>query len=226
MPAASICPCGAFRGSCIRVEVNILGVPVSKPAMSDPWDESQLVDRLRKKDEAAFAILVRRFQARLYGLAFAMTLDREESRDIVQEVFLKAYRSIGTFRGDSKLSTWLHRITVNQCLNWKRRWLRRLHRQRPLAEEGDEPSAATLPDERTPEAWLREKQLRRHYLQALQALPDKARAVYVLKELEGRSYDEIAATLRLNRGTVSSRLHYARKQLQSALEDFQDGDGS
>jgi RNA polymerase sigma-70 factor (ECF subfamily) len=194
--------------------------------MSDPWDGSQLVDRLRNKDEAAFAILVRRFQARLYGLAFAMTLDREESRDIVQEVFLKAYRSIGTFRGESKLSTWLHRITVNQCLNWKRRWLRRLQRHRPLVEEGDEPSAVNLSDVRTPEAWLREKQLRRRYRQALQALPDKARAVYVLKELEGRSYEEIAATLRLNRGTVSSRLHYARKQLQAALGDFQDGDGS
>lgn len=192
--------------------------------MSDPWDESQLVDRLRNKDEAAFAMLVRRFQARLYGLAFAMTLDREESRDIVQEVFLKAYRRIGTFREESKLSTWLHRITVNQCLNWKRSWLRRLRGQRPLSEESREPSAVTLPDERTPEAWYRERQLRRRYQQALRALPDKARAVYVLKELEGRSYEEIAATLELSRGTVSSRLHYARKQLQAALRDFQDGD--
>ncbi|KPJ78262.1 MAG: hypothetical protein AMJ54_04675 [Deltaproteobacteria bacterium SG8_13] len=195
--------------------------------MSDPWDESQLVDRLRDGDEAAFVMLVRRFQARLYGLAYAMTLDREESQDIVQEVFLKAYRHIGTFKGESKISTWLHRITVNHCLNWKRRWFhRRRWQQHPLSEESDQPSAVTLPDERTPEARIREKQLRQHYLQALQALPDKARAVYVLKELEGRSYDEIAATLGLNRGTVSSRLHYARKQLQSMLREFKDGEGS
>ena len=192
--------------------------------MSDPWDESGLVDRLRKKDEAAFAMLVRRFQARLYGLAYAMTLDREESRDIVQEVFLRAYRSIGTFRGDSKLSSWLHRITVNQCLNWKRRLFRRRHGQQSLREESDEPSAVTLPDEITPEDRLREQQLQLRYRQALQTLPDKARAVYLLKELEGLSYDEIAKTLNLNRGTVSSRLHYARKQLQSALREFQDGD--
>jgi RNA polymerase sigma-70 factor (ECF subfamily) len=154
-----------------------------------------------------------------------MTLDREESRDIVQEVFLKAYRNIGTFRGQSKLSTWLHRITVNQCLNWKRRWFRRRRwQQQPLSEESAEPSAVTLPDERTPEALFRGKQLQQHYLEALQALPDKARAVYVLKEIEGQSYDEIAATLGLNRGTVSSRLHHARKKLQSVLRGFQDGE--
>ncbi len=193
--------------------------------MSDPWDESQLVDRLRDGEEAAFAMLVRRFQARLYGLAYAMTLDREESRDIVQEVFLKAFRNIDTFKGESKLSTWLHRITVNQCLNWKRRWFqRRREYRRPLAEESEDPSAVTLPDEHTPETRLREEQLRQHYMEALQALPDKARAVYVLKELEGLSYDEIAVTLRLSRGTVSSRLHYARKRLQSALRDYQHGD--
>lgn len=193
--------------------------------MSDPLDESQLVDRLRDGEEAAFVMLVRRFQARLYGLAYAMTLDREESRDIVQEVFLKAYRNINTFKGESKLSTWLHRITVNQCLNWKRRWFqRRRWYQRPLAEESEDPSAVTLSDGHTPETRLREEQLQQHYMQALQALPEKARAVYVLKELEGMSYDEIAVTLRLNRGTVSSRLHYARKRLQSALRDYQHGD--
>lgn len=195
--------------------------------MSEPRDESQLVDRLKDGDESAFVVLVRRFQARLYGLAYAMTLDREESRDIVQEVFLKAFRSIGTFRGESALATWLHRITVNQCLNWKRRWFRRRRwQQQPLAEESDQTAAVVPADERTPESRVREKQLQQRYRQALQRLPDKARAVYVLKELEGLSYDEIAATLKLNRGTVSSRLHYARKQLQSALQEYQNGEGS
>lgn len=206
-------------------ELSFLDHPVSKQPMSDPWDESRLIDRLKDGDEAAFAMLVRQFQARLYGLAHAMTLDREESQDIVQEVFLKAHRNIGSFRGDSKLSTWLHRITVNLCLNWKRRWFRqRRWQHHSLSEESVEPSAVTLANDRTPETNLREKQLRKRYLQALQTLPDKARAVYVLKEIEGLSYNEIATTLGLNRGTVSSRLHYARKQLQSAVRDFQDGE--
>ena len=205
-------------------KMNILNLLVSNPTMSDPLDESQLVARLRDGDEAAFAMLVRRYQTRLYGLAYAMTLDREESRDIVQEVFLKAFRHIGTFKGESKLSTWLHRITVNQCLNWKRRWVRRrVGQHRALSEESGESAAVTLPDERTPETRFRQEQLRRQFLEALQALPGKARAVYVLKEIEERSYDEIAQTLGISRGTVSSRLHYARRRLQSALQHYHNG---
>lgn len=214
-------------GKCRRCELNSLDYPVSNPTMSDPWDESRLVDRLKNKDEAAFEMLVRQFQARLYTLAYAMTHDRQESQDIVQEVFLKAYRHIGSFKGDAKLSTWLHRITVNQCLNWKRHWLRRRRwQQRPLAEDNDHPSAVVLTDERTPEASFSEKQLHRRYVQALQSLPEKVRAVYVLKELEGLSYDEIATTLRLRRGTVGSRLHHARRQLQAVVRQYQDGEKS
>lgn len=203
----------------------ILDKSVSKSINSENWDEEQLLARLKKGDEGAFAILVRRFQVKLFGLAYALIMDHEESQDIVQEVFLKAYQNIGQFRGQAKLSTWLHRITINQCLNWKRRWSRRRRWQhRSLENDGKDSFLELLTDHNTPEVLYQNKELQQRYWRALQALPEKARTVFVLKELEGLSYDEIATTLRLNRGTVSSRLHYARNYLKRLLKPYQSGE--
>ena len=198
---------------------------MSKTINNEAWGEEKLVARLKKGDEAAFAVLVRRFQAKLFGLAYALTMDHEESQDIVQEVFLKAYQNIGKFKGRAKLSTWLHRITINQCLNWKRRWFRRRRsHHRSLDSDGNDLSLEPLIDNSTPEKRYHYKELQQKYWTALQALPENARTVFVLKELEGLSYDEIATTLRLNRGTVSSRLHYARKYLKKVLQPYQRGE--
>ena len=198
---------------------------MSKSINSEPWDEEQLLARLKKGDEGAFAIMVRHFQAKLFGLAYALTSDPDESQDIVQEVFLKTYQNIGKFKGQAKLSTWLHRITINQCLNWKRRWSRRRRWQHcSLEHDSNESFMEPLTDDSTPEMRYQDKELLQKYWTAIQALPEKARTVFVLKELEGLSYDEIATTLRLNRGTVSSRLHYARKYLKKVLQPYQSGE--
>ena len=198
---------------------------MSKSTNSETWDEEQLVARLKKGDEGAFAILVRHFQAKLFGLAYALIMDHGESQDIVQEVFLKAYQNIGKFKGQAKLSTWLHRITINECLNWKRRWFqRRRWQHRSLESNGNDLFLEPLTDDITPEMRYQYKELQQKYWTALQALPEKTRTVFVLKELEGLSYDEIATTLRLNRGTVSSRLHSARKYLKRILQPYQNGE--
>jgi RNA polymerase sigma-70 factor (ECF subfamily) len=216
-------PRAAIISACDRLK--ILDKLVSNSTNKETWDEEQLVARLKKGDEGAFAILVRRFQAKLFGLAYALIMDHEESQDIVQEVFLKAYQNIGKFKGQAKLSTWLHRITINQCLNWKRRWFRRRRSQhRSLDSDGNDLLQEPLTDDITPENRYQYKELQQKYWTALQALPENARTVFVLKELEGLSYDEIATTLRLNRGTVSSRLHYARKYLKKVLQPYQSGE--
>ena len=93
---------------------------MSNTLNKDDWDDDQLVARLQQGSEAAFSVLIRRYESRLYKVALGITGDPEESRDVLQEVFLKVHQSIGKFKGQSKLSTWLHRITVNHCLNWKR----------------------------------------------------------------------------------------------------------
>ena len=176
----------------------------------------------RGHDEA-FRTLIRQYQERLFSIALGMTHDREESLDIVQEVFIKVFKNISKFQEKSKLSTWLYRITVNHCLNWKRRWKSRFkwHHQ-PLESDayGDYPELGS--DEYYPETLFQNKEFKKRFTEALNDLPSDAKTVFVLKELEGLSYDEIAATLKIKRGTVSSRLFYARKKLSASLGHYLD----
>jgi RNA polymerase sigma-70 factor (ECF subfamily) len=182
-------------------------------------DENRLVALLKEGDQTAFRLLIRKYQSKLYSIAYGITLDREESLDIVQDVFLKVHEKIHTFRAESSLATWLHRITVNLCLNWKRRWARRFrwHHQ-PLEHEdgGDYPELGT--SDTAPETLYEQKELKDILWNQLKKLPHEARAVFVLKEMEGLSYDEIAGVLNIKTGTVSSRLFYAREKLRKGLK--------
>ncbi|MCP4664759.1 MAG: sigma-70 family RNA polymerase sigma factor [Deltaproteobacteria bacterium] len=180
---------------------------------------------LKQGHEEAFRVLVRRYQKKLFGIAYGITLDREESLEIVQEVFLKVFQKIHSFRGESSLSTWLHRITVNHCLNWQRRWKRRLKwRHQPLEREDGADYPELGSDEESPHSLYQGKEVERIFKEKLSGLPEEARTVFVLKELEGLSYDEIAKTLKIKRGTVSSRLFYARKRLKESLSNYMDED--
>jgi len=186
-----------------------------------PWDEPTLVALLKQGREEAYKVLVQRYQEKVYLLAYGITLDAEESRDIVQEVFLKAFQSIGKFKGQARLATWLHRITVNQSLNWRRRWKRRLRwHHHPIESEEDGESLELGTDEYQAANLYERREIDRAFKKALAQLPEDARAVYILKEIEGLSYEEIGRTLNLKKGTVSSRLFYARKRLQEALSAY------
>ncbi len=194
---------------------------MSNKPNSDFSDERRLVSGLKKGQEEAFRFLTRRYEKKLFSIAFAITLDREESLDIVQEVFLKVYQKIHTFREEARLSTWLHRITVNLCLNWQRRWKRRFrwHHQ-PLEQDGVDDHRELGTNDYHPQSLLERKQVENILWQGLRGLSEEARAVFVLKEVEGLSYDDIAKILRIKRGTVSSRLFYARKALRASLEPY------
>jgi RNA polymerase sigma-70 factor (ECF subfamily) len=196
---------------------------VSNKTNVNHWDENRLVSLLKQGHEEAFRVLVRRFQKKLVGIAYGITLDREESLEIVQEVFLQVYRKIHSFRGEASLSTWLHRITVNLCLNWQRRWKRRLKwRHQPLEKDNGADYPELGSDEEGPHSLYREKEVGKIFKEKLSALPEEARTVFVLKEVEGLSYDEIAKALHIKRGTVSSRLFYARKRLKESLSRYLD----
>ena len=192
---------------------------MSKTIQNRIVHDEELLLRLQRGDEWAFQLLVRRFRKKIFSIAFGITLDVEESQDIVQEVFLQAYRSIVTFRGDSSLATWLHRITVNRCLNWKRRWARRLKWMHVSIDDAEEyPVTELESDQPTPESRVANAQVRQQIDNALKMLPDQARTVFVLRELEGLSYEEIADTTGTKLGTVRSRLFHARKRLKEILQ--------
>lgn len=207
-------------------ESNSIGILVSNSKQNRGLEENRLfVERLKSGDEAAYRELVEQYQDRLFKVAIGIVLEQEEALDIVQEVFTKAFLNIDRFRGDAKLSTWLHRITVNQCLNWKRRWGRRFRwSHQPLTREDGSESAEMGSKRYAPDAITAEKNVADAYEEALAALPEQARTVFVLKEAEGLSYDEIAKVLKIKRGTVSSRLFYARERLRDHLKQIlEDG---
>lgn len=182
-------------------------------------DEQQLVERLIKGQKWAFNQLVEAYRERLLKIAYGITLDREESLEIVQDVFVSVYKNIPSFRRESSLATWLRKITINQCLNWKRKWKRRFRwHHDPIDFRTEAGLADNTPHKNDPESLIREKEFEKKIMDTIKTLPEKLRVVFVLNNLEGLSYDQIAATLDIKIGTVRSRLHAARKKVLDSLE--------
>ena len=192
---------------------------MSKTIQNRIVHDEELILRLQRGDEWAFQLMVRRFRRKIFSIAFGITLDAEESQDIMQEVFLQVYRTIGDFRGDASLATWLHRITVNRSLNWKRRWARRFKWLHVSGRSTDGlPAAEPESELPSPETRVANAQARQQIDKALNMLPEQARTVFVLRELEGLSYEEIADAIGIKLGTVRSRLFHARKRLREILQ--------
>ncbi len=187
-------------------------------------NEQDLVTRLQKGQEWAFNVLVDSYQDRLLRIAYGITLDHEDSIEVVQDVFVIVFKKIHTFRQDASLATWLRKITVNQCLNWKRKWKRRFKWSHDSLESNN--GKSLLNDKNLygnsmkshdPEILYQEKQLENNLKKAVKKLPEKLRVVFVLNSFEGLSYEQIAKTLDIKKGTVSSRLYWARKNLMESL---------
>ena len=188
-------------------------------AIADHMDEKDLIDRLKQGQQWAFDLLVHRYQDRLLKIAYGITLDHEDSLEVVQDVFVSVFKNIQTFRQDASLATWLRKITVNQCLNWKRKWARRFRWHHDTIEsENDSTLIQANRKSADPEILFRKKQMENKIMQAIKTLPEKTRVVFVLNTVEGLSYEEIAQTLHIKKGTVSSRLHFARKNLVKSME--------
>lgn len=186
------------------------------------------VSRAQKGDQEAFRVLVERYQGRIHRLAHRVLRDDEQARDAVQDAFLKAYTNLGSFEGRSSFYTWLYRLAMNLCLDARRR--DRSDRFVSTPENGDLERIATLDSrpageqhwrshEEAPDEAVGRGELRAAVARAIAALPDAARETLVLREVEGLSYAEIADALDIPKGTVMSRLHYARRRVQEILRE-------
>ena len=184
-----------------------------------PTDED-LVRRVQQGDASAFDELVQRYQDRIYTVCLRQLGERALAEEVAQDVFLSAYRALGNFRGDSKLSTWLFRIAINQCKNKRLYNRRRAHgRHEPLEGEPnpDRPARQFAHPDRGPDAGVHRSEAERLLAEALLDLDPDYRAIIVLRDIEDLAYDDIAELLGLARGTVKSRLHRARSQLARLL---------
>jgi RNA polymerase sigma-70 factor (ECF subfamily) len=197
---------------------------------ADPAHESAadadriLVERVQNGDVTAFDTLVRKYRERLYGIVYNLTSNREDAADLTQEAFIKAFSSINRFKGNSAFFTWLYRIGVNTALSHlKRNRLRRFFSLEQIQEEGSNALVLeTLAAKHKSDKGALLSELQEKLNEAMQKLSPKHRTVVVLFEIEGLSHQEIADILGCSVGTVRSRLHYAKQQLQADLKHFID----
>ncbi len=185
-------------------------------------DDAKFLERLRARDERAFNKLVLENQGRVYALLSRMLKDPAEAEEVAQEVFVTVFKSIDSFRGDAKISTWIYRIAINHARNRIKYLSRRARgRHQDVTEMGDRLDIhdGRAPD--APDAMLEAKLTQRTIEQALKQLPEDFREVFLLREVEKLSYEEIEARTGLAKGTVKSRLFRARKALAEELDSLQ-----
>lgn len=184
--------------------------------------ERKLVRRLKDRDERAFSELIESNGDRVFNLCFRLLGNREEAEDLAQEVFIKVFKKIDTFAGDSKLSTWIYRIASNESKNRIRHLVVRHDRSKAEFDEGVNTGAAaagvTAPTQaKSPDAHLEGQQLEGIMQAAIAELEEDHRILIVLRDIEELSYEEICAITELAEGTVKSRLHRARLALRKKM---------
>ena len=194
---------------------------MSRTARQSAEQDRELVEAVRKGDPTAYRGLVERYQGRVYGLMCGMVRDREEARDLTQEVFIKAYNNLDRFRLESSFYTWLYRIAMNLAIDHIRKFKRRQTGEFDDNQAQWEADGMLADGHRRlePDRDLSRKQLHGTIMEALQKLSPDHRQVILLREVEGLSYAEIGEAADIAEGTVMSRLYYARRKLQKLLKN-------
>ena len=187
--------------------------------------DRELVRDARHGDKEAFRELVERYQRKVLSVALGMVHNQEDALEITQETFIKAYENLNKFKGESSFYTWLYRIVVNRAIDFRRR--ERRHPTVALEDRAGTGNAGegyedTLKEERLPDP---DREAQAHEIgdrvsEAINELTPDHKAVILLREVEGLSYEEISRVMQCSKGTVMSRLHYARKKLQKKLKDL------
>lgn len=195
--------------------------PVTRPVLPEP-DEKSLVQRAKQGDLSAYDQLVRMYQERIYATIYHMTANHEDANDLAQESFIKAFRALKSFKGDSSFFTWVYRIAINKTINFLKQ--RKKRAQMSLNDldfnAEHDPDLVALISEKNPRRDLNLTELQEKLNAAMLKLSEVHRLVVTLHDIQGLSHDEISRIMDCNTGTVRSRLFYARQQLQAFLSEF------
>lgn len=197
--------------------------PSGPPSAAGAADDTPLVRRAQSGDEDAYEELVRSHQHRIYGLCYHLTSNHEDAADLAQDAMIKAWKALRSFKGDSSFYTWLYRIAYNTVLNHlKQRRNRTPHLSLDDLDFNAEhtPELLELISTITPRRDVSLAELHQKLNEAMLRLSEEHRTVVTLHDIQGLPHDTIAEILQCNPGTVRSRLHYARQQLQGLLGDF------
>ncbi len=179
-----------------------------------PAEEQKLIDAAIAGSSSAFEKLIQPLEGRIYAVALRMCGNREDAQDCMQESMIRIYRALSGFKGQSSFSTWVYRVTMNTCLDeLRRRKARRSTSLDSLLDSGWSPADETD----TPERHAIQSEQRRMLERAIADLPEDMRAAVVLRDIQGLAYDEIAAALDVNVGTVKSRISRGRERLREKL---------
>lgn len=179
--------------------------------------DEQLVELAVSENPEAFGEIVNRWERKIFALCYGMLGREDEAKDAAQEAFINAYRNLDKFRGDAKVSSWLHRIAVNQCLTKKRR--EKTRSETFLDEEkNEEERFFVAPEKQTPSHQFESNEKTRTVRQVISSLPEDLRQIVIMKEFQEMTFQEISETLELPLSTVKSRLYTALKQMRMKLE--------
>lgn len=192
--------------------------------MSEAQVDQLLVEQVQKGDTKAFDLLINKYQHRIVSLVTRYVSDHAEAQDVAQEAFIKAYRAIDRFRGDSAFYTWLYRIAINTAKNWLV-----ARKRRPPASDIDATDAeqydmeSRLKEQGTPENEMMREEIKRTVFETIADLPEDLRTAIMLREMEGMSYEDIALTMDCPIGTVRSRIFRAREAIDEKLKPLVEG---
>lgn len=190
-----------------------------QPRPPDP--DQDLITRAQQGDTRAFDALILQYGDKLFGLVYHMTAHKEDTHDLLQEIFARAYHSLGKFRGNSTFYTWLYQIAVNLTLNFLKKRKRRITLSLNDMESAvhQDPALIDSANQANPERQTVLNELQIKLNNAMKKLSDPHRMVVTMFDIQGMSHVDIAKVLKTSEGTIRSRLHYAHLQLQSALQD-------
>lgn len=205
------------------IETPTLKVPKAVPPVEPPPVEDRVLVQLAQEgDLSSYDKLIRRYHERVYATVYHMTSNHEDANDLTQEAFIKGFKALKSFKGDSSFFTWIYRIAVNKTINFLKQRKNRIHLSLNDLDFNTEhdPEIVAFVSERTPRRDLGLTELQEKLNEAMQQLSHTHRLVVTLHDIQGLSHEEISKIMDCNTGTVRSRLFYARQQLQAYLSDY------